>query len=131
MHFCPKPWLAGSSISMVTIWPTDGSGSAVLSPCHAIKIPLRLMFSVCMADGAHRAGEVIWHRSLMSIRGLSRLLIFFILRATTSANLASKPPPINIQNGLHHAAGEGYPAEKQPLAPQIGRMIFPRIDGGF
>ena len=36
------------------------------------------MFSVNMADRTHSAGEVTWHRNLMSIRGLSRLLMFFI-----------------------------------------------------
>jgi hypothetical protein len=36
------------------------------------------MFSVNIAARTHSAGDMTWHRSLISIRGLSRLLIFFI-----------------------------------------------------
>ena len=55
-----------------------GSGRAASAPFQATRIPLRLMFSVYMAPRVQSAGEVTWHRSLMSIRGLSRLLIVFI-----------------------------------------------------
>ena len=46
------------------------------------KNPLRLMFSVYIALCIQSAGEVTWHRSLISIRGLSRLIdgSHFLLR---------------------------------------------------
>ena len=51
---------------------------SVSSPRQAINTPLRLMFSVYIALCTQSAGEVTWHRSLISIRGLSRRLMFFI-----------------------------------------------------
>ena len=48
------------------------------SPRQATSIPLRLMFSVYIALRIQSAGDVTWHRSLISIRGLSRRLMFFI-----------------------------------------------------
>ncbi len=55
-----------------------GHGRAEPSPPHATSNPLRLMFSVYIALRIHSAGEVTWHRSLISMRGLSRRLMFFI-----------------------------------------------------
>ena len=52
-------------------------------PRQATSIPLRLMFSVYIAPRAQSAGDVTWHRSLISIRGLSRRLIFFIAWSTS------------------------------------------------
>src|SRR4051812_33311514 len=78
MHFWPKPWLAGSSTSTVRICPMAGIGRAAPSPFHATNSPLRLMFSVYIALLIQRAGDVTWHRSLTSMRGLSRRLIFLI-----------------------------------------------------
>src|ERR1039458_2104911 len=78
MHLGPKPWLAGSSTSTVTICPTTGGDNGALSPSQAIRIPPRLMFSVYIAPGSQSAGANTWQRSLMSTRGLSRRLIFSI-----------------------------------------------------
>jgi hypothetical protein len=36
------------------------------------------MFSVYIALRTHSAGDVTWHRSFISMRGLSRLLMFFM-----------------------------------------------------
>src|ERR1700730_12257423 len=55
-----------------------GGGRTASAPRQATRIPLRLMFSVYMSPRVQSAGEVTWHRSFMSIRGLSRLLIVFI-----------------------------------------------------
>src|SRR5579862_1739829 len=68
---------------MVMICPRAGAGNGPFSPRQASSIPLRLMFSVYMALRAHNAGEVTWHQSWISIRGLSRRLIFLIGPADT------------------------------------------------
>jgi hypothetical protein len=56
----------------------EGSGCTTSRPCHAMRIPLRLMFSVLIAQCAQIPGEVTWQGSCISIRGLSRLLIGFM-----------------------------------------------------
>jgi hypothetical protein len=69
------------------------------------------MFSVDIALRNHSAGEVTWHRSLISIRGLSRLFIFLIsVGSTTMATLAPAAPSINAVNGLYGVVPEGYQA---------------------
>jgi len=78
MHFWPNPWFAGNSTSTVTICPTVGRGKDASSARQANKIPLLLIFCVEIAFRTHKAGEVTWQRSFISIRGLSRLLMFFI-----------------------------------------------------
>ncbi len=55
-----------------------GRGSAGSSQRHTTSKPLRLMFSVYIEPRTHSAGEVTWHRSFISILGLSRRFIFFI-----------------------------------------------------
>src|SRR5579863_7100460 len=72
------------------IWPSAGTGSAAFSPRQAMRRPLRLMFSVYIALRTQSAGDVTWHRSLISIRGLSLLLIFLICLNLTLPNLALK-----------------------------------------
>ena len=57
---------------------SEGIGRAAPSPRHSTSRPLRLMFSVAIGLRDHRAGDVTWHRSLISMRGLSRRLIFRI-----------------------------------------------------
>lgn len=68
-------------MSMVRSWPTDGSGCTTSRPCHAMRMPLRLMFSVLIAQCNQIPGEVTWQGSCISTRGLSRLLICFMFRA--------------------------------------------------
>ena len=70
--------------------------AAASSPRQAIRIPLRLMFSVYIALRIQSAGDVTWHRSLISMRGLSRRLMFFISLASTLANLALQVPCASI-----------------------------------
>jgi hypothetical protein len=74
--------------SSVRICPTDGTGSVSSPPCHATRMPLRLMFSVYKALRPQSAGDVTWHRSWISILGLSRRLIFFMRFASTLARVA-------------------------------------------
>jgi hypothetical protein len=57
------------------------------------------MFSVSIALRTQSAGEVTWHRSLISIRGLSRLFIFRISFGTALENLAPNSNCINIEIG--------------------------------
>src|SRR5262245_39231887 len=82
---------------MVTISPTAGSGKSAPSPRQAMRSPLRLMFSVFMSLRIQIAGELTWHRSLMSMRGFSRRLIFFIWIGYNTANLALNFGGINTE----------------------------------
>src|ERR1035437_4926321 len=66
----------------------DGIGSSASAPRHAMRTLLRLMFSVYMALCIQSAGDETWHDSLISIRRLSRRLMFFISFASTLPNLA-------------------------------------------
>jgi hypothetical protein len=58
------------------------------------------MFSVYIALCIHTAGDDTWHRSRMSIRGLSRRLIVFISFGSTLPNLAPPTLRINAAFGL-------------------------------
>jgi len=62
-------------------------------------MPLRLMFSVYIADRMHTPGAVTRHRSLMSTRGHCRWLMYFIL--DPMRNVAGAGGPNNIVFGLH------------------------------
>ena len=84
-----------------------GIGRAEPSPRHATHNPLRLMFSVYIAVRIQSAGEVTWHRSLISIRGLSRLFMFRISLKLTLPNLAPNPNRSNIVIGLYPRVAQG------------------------
>ena len=53
------------------------------------------------------AGDETWHRSFISIRGLSRRFMFFISFASTLPNLARSGKRINAVNGLYLCDAEG------------------------
>ena len=48
------------------------------------------MFSVYIALCIHSAGDVTWHRSLISIRGLSRLFMVFICLGFDTGEFSSR-----------------------------------------
>jgi len=81
------------------------------------------MFSVYIELRTHRAGEVTWHWSLISMRGLSRLLMFFI-SFDVMANLACKCISINIVNGLYRAVAEGYQEKWRLVGAIRGRKTW-------
>jgi hypothetical protein len=58
----------------------EGRGCTTSRPCHAIRIPLRLIFSVLIAQCAQIRGDVTWQGSCISTRGFSRLLMCFMVR---------------------------------------------------
>jgi hypothetical protein len=96
----------------------------------------RLMFSVDIAFRIHSAA-VTWQRSLISIRGLSRLFMFRISVSTDSRNLSAELQPHQYRNW---AISHCFP--RLSIAPEVPELFrhpsptrpalpYPEFPGGL
>jgi len=123
--FLAESMMAGSSTSTVTIWPTAGRGKAAPSVRQATSNPLRLMFFRRIALRNHSAGDVTWHRSLISIRGLSRLFIFLISLVQHWRLYPPAAPGINAVNGLYGVVAEVIRRKRSRRRPALPLSMVP------